>query len=92
MILFTVTFGLTLAGLNIGTVFAFAFQKCDPESRPGCQTTICQARYPLDSTPRRPQFLSGAVARVPRPIWAFMTAAGLFSPWIHDQMDVSACG
>lgn len=80
MIFFTVIFGLVLAGLNIGAVFASAFQRRDPESRSGRPATIYKACYPLDSTPRRPQFLSGAVARMPGPIWAFMTAAELFSP------------
>jgi hypothetical protein len=85
MILFTVTFGFTLAGLNIGAVFASVFQRRDPESQPGFLATIYKACYPLDSTLRRPQFLSGAVAWVPHPIWAFMTGADVFRRWIHDQ-------
>jgi hypothetical protein len=55
-------------------------QRRDPESQPGYLATIYKACYLLDSTLRRPQFLSGAVAWVPRPIWAFMAGAELFPP------------
>jgi hypothetical protein len=51
MILFTVTFGFALASLNIGAVFAAAFQRRDPESQPGCLATIYNACYPWTVLP-----------------------------------------
>jgi hypothetical protein len=73
-----------------GLVYLGCLCLCFSQVRPGKPARVpngdLKACYPLDGTPRRPQFLSDAAIRVRGPSWGFRTGAKLFSAVrIHDQ-------